>query len=316
MDIALYIRELLFGHDCVIVPDFGGFIGNYNTACLDKSTGEFSPPIKQISFNKNLDTNDGLLIGKISEANGIGFNEARAIVAKYVIELHKKLNNGETVVFDYIGTFVNNHEGNVQFEPDSKANYCLNSFGLESFKCFPLEGYDVRKRIIKQIDGDAIKKAHLRKLIWRAAIIVPLLGLMVVAPFKTDLFKSKVEMSTLNPLAVAEIEHNKEDSDKSALTENIIITPAEITNVSESVTEEITTHNIQYQLITGSFKLFENAQKQVEKLAKSGFTPEVIQAPNGFLRVCAIECPDIETAELKRESIMALFPETWILKKK
>ena len=316
MDIALYIRELLFGHDCVIVPDFGGFIGNYITAHLDKSTGEFSPPIKQISFNKNLDTNDGLLIGKISEANGIGFNEARAIVAKYVIELHKKLNNGETVVFDYIGTFVNNHEGNVQFEPDSKANYCLNSFGLESFKCFPLEGYDVRKRIIKQIDGDAIKKAHLRKLIWRAAIIVPLLGLMVVAPFKTDLFKSKVEMSTLNPLAVAEIEHNKEAIDKSALTENIIITPAEITNVSESVTEEMTTHNIQYQLITGSFKLSENAQKQVEKLAKSGFTPEVIQAPNGFLRVCAIECPDIETAELKRESIIPLFPETWILKKK
>ena len=312
MDITLYIRELLFGHDCVIVPDFGGFIGNYITARLDKSTGEFFPPIKQISFNKNLNTNDGLLIGKISEANGIDFNEARVIVAKYVTELHKKLNNGETVAFEHIGTFVNNHEGNVQFEPDSKANYCLDSFGLEPLKCFPLEGYDVRKRVIKPVDRDDIKKVHLRKIIWRAAIIVPLLGLMVAAPFKTDLFKSKVETSTLNPLAVAEFEHNKEVVDKSALTENIIITPpAEITNVPE----EITIHNIQYQLITGSFKLSENAQKQVEKLAKSGFTPEVIQAPNGFFRVCAIECSDIETAGLKRESLIALFPETWILKK-
>jgi len=309
MDITLYIKELLFGHDCVIVPDFGGFIGNYITARLDKSTSDFFPPIKQISFNKNLNTNDGLLIGKISEANGIDFNEARTIVAKYVTELHKKLSNGETVVFEHIGTFVNNHEGNVQFEPDSKVNYCLNSFGLESFKCFPLEG----KRIIKQIDADSGKKVHLRKIIWRAAVIVPLLGLMVAAPLKTDLFKSKVETSTLNPLATVEFEHNKEVIDNSALTENItIVPPAEIIDVLEKFMEETT---IRYQLITGSFKLVENAKKQVDILVKNGFTPEVIQAPNGFLRVCAIECPDIETAGLKRESIIAMFPETWILKK-
>ena len=196
MDITPYIRELLFGHDCVIVPDFGGFIGNYITARLDKSTGDFFPPIKQISFNKNLNTNDGLLIGRISEANGIDFNEARTVVAKYVTELHRKLNNGETVVFEHIGMFVNNQEGNVQFEPDGKANYCLNSFGLESFQCFPLEGYDLRKRIIKPIDEDTVKKAHLRKMIWRAAVVVPLLGLMIAAPLKTDLLKSKVETST------------------------------------------------------------------------------------------------------------------------
>ena len=310
MDITLYIRELLFGHDCVIVPDFGGFIGNYITAHLDKSTGNFFPPIKQISFNKNLNTNDGLLIRKISEANGIDFNESRAIVAQCVTELNKKLNNGETVVFEYIGTFVNNHEGNVQFEPDSKVNYCLNSFGLESFKCFPLEG----KKFIKPIDEDSVKKVHLRKIIWRAAVIVPLLGLMVAAPLKTDLFKSKVETSTLNPLATVEFEHNKEAIDNSALTENItaITPPAEIIDIPESFMKETT---IQYQLITGSFKLAENAKKQVDMLVKSGFLPEVIQAPNGFFRVCVMECPDIETAGLKRESIIAMFPETWILKK-
>ena len=312
MDITLYIRELLFGHDCVIVPDFGGFIGNYNTARIDKSTGEFLPPVKKISFNKNLNSNDGLLIGKISEANGIDFSEARTIVAKYVSELHRKLNSGETVVFEHIGTFVNNHEGNVQFEPDDKANYCLSSFGLESFQCFPLEGYEVRKRVLKPIDDEVIKRVHLRKILWRAAVIVPLLGLMVAAPLKTDLFKSKVEISTLNPLATAELEHNREAINNSALTENVTIIPSvEISNVLEPVVEEIT---VQYQLITGSFKSAANAQKQVEALAKSGFTPEIIQASNGFYRVSAIGCPDIETARIKRDSILSMFPETWILR--
>ncbi|MDP3003404.1 MAG: hypothetical protein Q8N38_09780, partial [Bacteroidales bacterium] len=41
VDITAFIRELLFGHDCVIVPGFGGFIGNYTPAHIDKSTGTF-----------------------------------------------------------------------------------------------------------------------------------------------------------------------------------------------------------------------------------------------------------------------------------
>ena len=320
MDITPYIRELLFGHDCVIVPDFGGFIGNYITAHIDKSTGDFFPPKKQISFNKNLNTNDGLLIGKISEAKKIDFNEARTIVAKYVTELHRKLNNGETVVFDHIGAFVNNQEGNAQFEPDGKANYCLNSFGMESFQCFPLEGYEVRQRIIKPAGEDAINKAHLRKIIWRAAVIVPLLALMVAAPLKTDLFKSHVEKSTLNPLASVEFEYHKEVANKPDITEEVItVPPAEIVDTAtestnQPVIEEKITPNVQYQIITGSFKFLENAQKQVNMLVKKGYKPEVIQTSKGMFRVCAIGCPDIETAGLTRESMLSLFPETWILK--
>ena len=66
MDITAFIRELLFGHDCVIIPGFGGFIGNYNPAHIDKNSGTFYPPVKQISFNRNLNHNDGLLVGRIS----------------------------------------------------------------------------------------------------------------------------------------------------------------------------------------------------------------------------------------------------------
>ena len=56
-----YISELLFLHDCVIVPEFGGFIGNRKSAQLNKTTNSLTPPSKQILFNTNLKTNDGLL---------------------------------------------------------------------------------------------------------------------------------------------------------------------------------------------------------------------------------------------------------------
>ena len=70
---------------------------------------------------------------------------------------------------------LNNHEGNIQFEPDRNVNYHLDSYGLESFQCLPLEGYDVRKRIIRHVGKDPVKQASMRKILWRAAVIIPLL---------------------------------------------------------------------------------------------------------------------------------------------
>ncbi len=120
VDVTAFIRELLFGHDCVIVPGFGGFICNYTPARIDRSTGTFYPPVKQISFNRNLNHNDGLLVGRISVSSRINYTDARSIVEEFVTGLRKKLEKGEKVVFDNIGSFVNNQEGNVQFEPDSE----------------------------------------------------------------------------------------------------------------------------------------------------------------------------------------------------
>ncbi len=320
MDITAFIRELLFGHDCVIVPGFGGFIGNYTPAQVDRSTGTFNPPVKQISFNRNLNHNDGLLIGRISSTLNINYGDARTLVEKFTSDLRRKLENGEKVVFDNIGSFVNNHEGNIQFEPDRNVNYHLDSFGLESFQCFPLEGYDVRKRIIKHPVKDPVKQVSIRKIIWRAAIIIPLLTVIVAVPLKTDLFKPKVEVSTMNPLVTAEFEHNRVSLEQNSAmpAANPVEIPSEVIIAGESPVAENRVVNISgtYQLIAGSFKSQQNALTQVNTLVEEGFTPEIIVAPNGFFRVSVMDCPDLATAEKKRDSLSVKFPESWILKKK
>ncbi len=91
MDIKAFIRELLFGHDCVIVPGFGGFIGNYSPAHIDRMTGTFYPPVNQISFNRNLNHNDGLLISKISLSTGVNYGDARNIVEEFVRDITGRL---------------------------------------------------------------------------------------------------------------------------------------------------------------------------------------------------------------------------------
>jgi hypothetical protein len=320
VDITAFIRELLFGHDCVIVPGYGGFIGNYTPAQIDRSSGTFTPPVKQISFNRNLNHNDGLLVGRISGSLNINYGDARTIVEDFVTDLRKKLGNGDKVIFDNIGSFINNQEGNVQFEPDRSSNYHLDSYGLESFQCFPLEGYDIRKRIIKYKDKDPVKQISIKRILWRAAIIIPLLSVIVAVPLKTNLFKPGVEVSSLNPLVSAEFEHNrialdeiaKEESAKQAeipvtVVESGSILPAE---------EPVAPISGGYHLITGSFRSHENALKQVNMLIEEGFTPEIVTAPNGFFRVSALVCSDMATAELKKDSLAKKFPASWISRKR
>ncbi len=48
----------------------------------------------------------------------INYGDARNIVEEFVAGMRRKLEKGEKVVFDNIGSFINNQEGNVQFEPD------------------------------------------------------------------------------------------------------------------------------------------------------------------------------------------------------
>jgi nucleoid DNA-binding protein len=319
VDVIAIIRELLFGHDCVIVPGFGGFIGNYAPARIDKDSGTFYPPVKQISFNRNLNHNDGLLIGRISVSSGINYGDARSLVEDFVADIRKKLERGEKIVFDNIGNFINNQEGNVQFEPDKSANYHLDSYGLEPFQCLPLEGYDVRKRISRHIEKDPVKQALVRKIIWRAAVIIPLLALIVTVPLKTDLFRGKVEATTMNPLVTAEFENNKKALEESAKPEppKVKEDPAPVPEKqAEAVSSvAVTSESNAYVVITGSFKSKQNADSQANKLIEEGFSPEIVTTTNGFYRVCAIACNDMKTAVVKKDSIVKKFPGTWVSKK-
>jgi hypothetical protein len=309
VDIKAFIRELLFVHDCVIVPGFGGFIGNFSPAHADESSGTFYPPVRKISFNCNLNHNDGLLIGKISQATGVNYGDSRYMVEEFVKKLTGRLAKGEKAEFDHIGTFVYNKENNILFEPEPNLNYHTGSFGLESFQWHPAREYDVRKRVTRHISRQPVRISATRKNLWRAAVLIPVLALLIAVPLKTDRFKSRVESTSLNPLVTAEFENNKKAIDEAA----VIVPDTSIPLKPETLAGPI--DNVQYSIITGSFKSEGNALSHVEILKADGYEPEIHQASNGFYRVTAMTCTSKETALSTRDSISKKFPGTWISKK-
>lgn len=325
MDIKAFIRELLFSHDCVIVPGFGGFIGNFTPARLDNKTGVFYPPLKQISFNRNLSHNDGLLIGRISTATGLNYADSRRLVEEFSSDIREKLSSGRQVVFDHIGTFVNNHENNVEFEPEAGINYFPGSFGLEPFQWNPPKEYDIRKRVAGRVTKEPVRLNSGRRNLWRAAILIPVLALLIAVPFSSDLFRHGVEATSLNPLVTAEFENNRmaiEEEIKAEPATEIRQPPAELQRPASDLpepeksaideSEPVLVRGIRYSIITGSFKSEENALSHIRELRADGYEPEMQQAANGFFRVTAMTCTSKEQAVQTRDSIAGKFPGAWV----
>ena len=51
-NISKHIFELLYEHDCVIIPNFGGFVANYFPARLDELNNRVFPPSKHLLLTR------------------------------------------------------------------------------------------------------------------------------------------------------------------------------------------------------------------------------------------------------------------------
>ncbi len=142
-----YISDLLFLHDCVIIPDFGGFICNYKSAHIDEENGLICPPAKDILFNRNLTHNDGLLVNWIACKENITYEKATVQVTLFCEELKIKLNQRQRVVFGDIGVFYTDRRFNIIFEPD-KNNFFAEAYGMAPLKVPKLEITPVKPVVV------------------------------------------------------------------------------------------------------------------------------------------------------------------------
>lgn len=123
----------MFEHDCVVIPQFGGFVGNYKPAKLDRVQNKFTAPSKEIGFNINLSHNDGLLASRISREENITYEEANVFLKKFSENLKSDLQLGKKVELEQVGVLFYDQHRSLQFEPDSRTNFLIDSFGLSAF---------------------------------------------------------------------------------------------------------------------------------------------------------------------------------------
>lgn len=248
MGIDKYINDLLYRYDCVIVPNFGGFITNKIGAKINHFTHTFYPPTKQISFNSHLKHNDGLLTNHIASVENISFEKATAIISLSVTKWIKELPS-KPVKIEGLGSLRFNEDKKIVFEPNTTVNYLTDSFGL-SIISSPLV-----KRAKKPVIVVAKKEAPV--FIKYAATVAILL--------------------TLGFIGVKEYENNKQQKNftnqQKKLEQKIQKATFVISNplptIELNIVKEISKP---YHIVAGAFQFSENATKKVEQLKKQGYT--------------------------------------------
>ncbi len=132
------VSELLYKHNCVIIPGFGGFITNNKPSGFEESRNLISPSSKKVAFNQMLIENDGLLINSWSQKNKISYQEAEVDILVFADYLKDKITVNKSFDFENIGTFYSNSEGKIIFVPYQGFNFLESSYGLFPIKIKPL----------------------------------------------------------------------------------------------------------------------------------------------------------------------------------
>lgn len=325
INIDKHISELLYRHDCVIIPGLGGFVANYATASIHPVQHTFTPPSKNIAFNKNLQNNDGLLSNYISIAENTTFKEANAIISTFADRCNRLLKSGERVEIKKVGIIYSDVEQNIQFEPGTEVNYLLHSFGLTDFQSPAIRRDNLQKKIEKQFkDRPAIpfeiKKKNIKQY-WTVLAALPLSLLMLVAPINSNLLNGiSIDYSNLNPFS---------NKDKAAYQVRTPASFAEVPNASAinlfDVPDTLNTIQInlleeydpeysgnpgiwvnleeiatapentkgfeakktvnRFYIIGGCFEHPENAKSLMSELKVKGFTPSIVDHNRGLTRV-------------------------------
>jgi cell division septation protein DedD len=199
-DIVLF--DLLVKHNCVIVPDFGGFVSKRVSSKIDFDKGIIVPPSKHLLFNKHLTTHDGLLLSAYADQNGLSYVEAEGKLKEMVLNFQKELSSGKELVFPRIGVLKRSTDGFYAFSQDKEFNLLSDAYGLIKleFDAVKVNKEEPEPSIQETpvVSTERIKtnpnvKSLRRKKLLRyaaAACLLPLMMYTFWIPFKSDFFTS------------------------------------------------------------------------------------------------------------------------------
>jgi nucleoid DNA-binding protein len=320
LDIAAHIKELILTNECVILPQFGGFITKYRPAKIDPGKKILAPPSKEIEFHRELKRDNGLLVNYIARKNKTFNTRARRLVEDFVNEINGRLDSGEKVVFEGLGTFVKDiNSGEVLFYSFSDENYLIDSYGLMNLELDDLEKTGT-------IDDSGIRTPPVKIInrkqtgFWIAAsVIIIILLLILMVPLTDSNYLYNLNFGFL-VAGKSDSLRNKEN-EKIVFGKRKIVKQDSVKNLEQIIDnatkkevalfysepekkydEDIISQTNKYYLVAGSFKRLDNARKLKTDLLNHGYNPQILQTKNGYYRVTlsSFDNRNIAIRELER----------------
>lgn len=329
--ISEHIRLLLHQNDCVVVPELGGFILNHLPAVYDEKEKRYYPKRALPFFNKQLQSNDGLLAGALTKSQGIDYREAQKLIQGFVGQVKESLEDKRSYSMPGLGEFQPNHEGQITFFPDKQTNTAVETYGLDSLTITPLLKPS-------QVQRKALAPVRKKSKTW-----FTLVSCMAIIAFGGWWVNDSVQTpfgpqwGVLNPFKWQTMVNNSQQStvdgqqttvEGQQTTVNSPVAPDEEISIvnSESPSSDnqpstvdsrplTTSYDSTYYIVVGAFKNENRAVRYERELLNSGFSALTYSGENTpWIRVCAEKHDKRFEAEERLSFIRgAANPNAWIL---
>ena len=277
-----FLEHLLYEHECVIIPNFGGFVVNAQGFSFNEKEGKIHPKKKFVAFNEKLKTDDRFLSTEWARKKSITQKEAAVEIANISKELKSLLVSQGVLTIGVLGSFTLIQENRISFSPNPDFNADLAVFGL-----FPVGlGYtsvikEKKPELIAapiaedlpEITPEEIKPVQLSRSIYVYAFIAFILG--GLGAFFLTAPPTNQSQSSLNPIKI-----EKKVIPVSAvavpLADTIKTLPAPVVVVEK---EKLVQADVIY-LVAASFQSLTQAEKGLKELKSRGFEQAVIILKN------------------------------------
>jgi cell division septation protein DedD/nucleoid DNA-binding protein len=344
-----HIKELLFEQDCVVIPDFGGFLTNFDGAKINDSKQFISPPQKWLAFNALLKNDDGLLSNYIAKEENISREQASLKVKSFVEETKRYIQFDNSYFMEGLGTFSQNEENKIQFQPKVSTNFYTESFGLENIR---LKKSSALPNELQVVHTPPAVSNHTIQQVFVADDREPMAELMedeTVAPYSRRRFSrvlpvvyglfgaaflmsaiyfydnQKVSLSSMNPFqssAVTQPIVKKAIIETPKAVEKVETKPFEPV-VAENIVETkktINSSNNRFFIILGSFGSEQNAKKLVRTLKNKGYEEAKLIYPKNNEKLIKVTAGGFQNEfEADKQAVQiseAISQATWIYEQK
>ena len=150
------LSELLYDHECVIIPELGAFISKEHPATLDYANHRLNPPSKEVVFNGQLTADDDLFVDYVSYRMSVTREKARRMTHDFAMRSLAILESDETLHLEGVGNLKRVNGNDYVFALDEKQNFLGDAFGLPAFSVQPVYRSETYHHI-------AMKIAHAHK---------------------------------------------------------------------------------------------------------------------------------------------------------
>ena len=271
-----FLEHLLYEHECVIIPQFGGFVVNAQDFQFNAKEGKIYPKRKCVAFNEKLKTDDRFLTTEWAKKQSITQKEASVEIAAISKELKSQISTQGYLTVGELGAFTMNSENRLSFSPNPDFNADLSVFGLFPVglgHALPKEKKPVLEVVPVAEDLPSYTPEPSPIKVSRSAYVYALIAFIVggLGAFFLTEPSSHQSQSSLNPIKI-----EKKVTTPVAVAAPAAPAPVQVDTVQKKVIPapaEVTKQTDQdvIYLVAASFQSLTQAEKGLKEFKSRGF---------------------------------------------